>query len=267
MIDWPVKAPAAVADYAIDWSSRLAVGETLTGHTVTVTGATKDSDARTGNIVTVWLSGGVEGTLAKIVVRVTTSGGRTFEEMALLPIGGGPIDLARAKAHLRVDFDNEDALIAAYLAAAVGAVEKQTGRVLSPRALTQRFTGFPQRHERLTLWHDPVTAIVSVTYVDSNGAEIALDPAAYRSIEGEPWSLLPPLGGGFPATDYRPDAVRVRYMAGYAAGDCPPELQAAALMMLGHLYANRESVVTGTIATELPLGVKALCAPFRRVML
>lgn len=37
---------------------------------------------------------------------------------------------------------------------------------------------------------------------------------------------------------------------------------AAILLLGGHLYANREAVVTGTISTELPMSVKFLLAPY-----
>lgn len=40
-------------------------------------------------------------------------------------------------------------------------------------------------------------------------------------------------------------------------------IQAACLLKLGHLYANREEVVTGTIATELPLASQHLLMPYR----
>lgn len=36
------------------------------------------------------------------------------------------------------------------------------------------------------------------------------------------------------------------------------------LMLLGHLYENRESVVTGTIATELPMSTASLLFPYRK---
>jgi len=42
-----------------------------------------------------------------------------------------------------------------------------------------------------------------------------------------------------------------------------PAIQAACLLKLGHLFANREDVVTGTIATELPLGSQHLLMPYR----
>jgi uncharacterized phiE125 gp8 family phage protein len=269
MIDWPAKEPAEVADYSVDFSAKLAEGEAIASHSVTATGVTKDSDSITGGIVKVWLSAGTVGTLAKVTVTVTTDGGRTYSELALLPIGGGPISLARAKAHLRVDWDDDDALIAAYLRAAVGAIEKRTDRALSPQAFTEWAPRFPCAYgEKLTLARDPVSAIVSVTYVDQDGAEQTLDEADYRSIEGEPWSLIAPISASLPSTEERPDAVRVRYMAGYNAGDCPAELQSAVLLMLGHLYANREAVAVGAnVVTALPLAVETLCDPFRRARL
>ncbi|WP_434774718.1 head-tail connector protein [Pseudomonas oryzihabitans] len=43
-------------------------------------------------------------------------------------------------------------------------------------------------------------------------------------------------------------------------------IQAACLLILGHLFANREDVVTGTISTEIPMGSRHLLAPFRTGM-
>jgi uncharacterized phiE125 gp8 family phage protein len=187
----------------------------------------------------------------------------------VLPIGGGPIDIARAKAHLHVDWDDEanDALIAAYLRASVASVEGYVERPLSPQAFTEWADRFPACYgERLTLSRDPVSSIVSVTYVDIDGAEQTLDASDYRNIEGEPWSLIAPIAAPFPQTEQRPDAVRVRYIAGYEAGQCPPELQSAVLLMLGHLYLNREAVTVGAnVVTELPMAVKWLCNRFRRI--
>lgn len=39
--------------------------------------------------------------------------------------------------------------------------------------------------------------------------------------------------------------------------------KSACLLILGHLYANREDVVTGTIATDLPMGSQSLLTPYR----
>jgi uncharacterized phiE125 gp8 family phage protein len=277
MIDWPPKGPTEVADYEFDFSAVLAEGEAIATRVVTAAAVTVDSsaivgiDGGTDNGVQVWLSGGAAGVIATVTCTIVTDSApaRTFSELAVLPIGGGPIDIARAKAHVKVDWadPDNDTLIAAYLRASVAAVERRVGRPLAPQAFTEWAPRFPWcLGERLTLARDPVTTIVSVIYVDSDGAEQALDPAGYRSIEGEPWSLIAPINGSFPQTEERPDAVRVRYIAGYEAGQCPPDLQAAVLLMLGHLYLNREAVAVGAnVVTELPLAVQALCDPFRRV--
>ena len=51
--------------------------------------------------------------------------------------------------------------------------------------------------------------------------------------------------------------------AGESPMVCNKQIKAACLLILGHLYTNREDVVTGTIATELPQGSKALLSPHR----
>lgn len=40
-------------------------------------------------------------------------------------------------------------------------------------------------------------------------------------------------------------------------------VRAAILLILGHLYAHREDVITGSISTELDMGSRSLLAPFR----
>lgn len=42
-----------------------------------------------------------------------------------------------------------------------------------------------------------------------------------------------------------------------------PAIQAACLLKLGHLFANREEVATGTTAVELPLASQHLLMPYR----
>ncbi|MBV4531003.1 head-tail connector protein [Pseudomonas sp. SWRI107] len=42
-----------------------------------------------------------------------------------------------------------------------------------------------------------------------------------------------------------------------------PSIQAACLLKLGHLFANREEVVTGATAVELPLASQHLLMPYR----
>lgn len=51
--------------------------------------------------------------------------------------------------------------------------------------------------------------------------------------------------------------------AGTAEGDIPEALHAAVKILCGHLYENRQEVITGTIATQIPQGADALINPYR----
>jgi len=54
----------------------------------------------------------------------------------------------------------------------------------------------------------------------------------------------------------------LRYKAGYGAkrSDVPEQARQAMLLMIGDWYSNRESVVVGTITSEVPNTAKALMA-------
>ena len=67
---------------------------------------------------------------------------------------------------------------------------------------------------------------------------------------------------------YATDADLQAAMAAGTAGDmpmvCSDMVRAGILLILGDLYANREDVITGTIATQLPTGAAACLRPLRR---
>lgn len=86
MISWPFKDPNEVLDYEIDWSARIG-GDAISTVTWTVPGGiTKNSDAVSGDITAIWLSGGTAGTSYDIGCRVVTSGGRTYDETVTLSV-------------------------------------------------------------------------------------------------------------------------------------------------------------------------------------
>ena len=75
-----IKDPDAVLDYAFDWNTWLASGETISSRVVTAdTGLTKVSDSESSGIVTAWLSGGTAGTSYNVACKIVTSDGRTEE--------------------------------------------------------------------------------------------------------------------------------------------------------------------------------------------
>ncbi len=175
------------------------------------------------------------------------------------------IDLARAKAHLKIEVDenDEDELVAAYLAAAVGHVEGATGHLLAPRQVVQRVAS-ARVAGTIPLFSSPVHDVVAVQFVGSDGVVAALGD--FRLVEGVGGALLPALGGGWPpVAEGYPAALTITYMAGYEEGEAPAALEQAVLLLVGHFHRNREAVVTGTIATSLPMSVDVLIARYRPI--
>ncbi len=166
-----------------------------------------------------------------------------------------PVTLADARLHLRVTDTAEDALIGVWITAAREACEHYTQRSIGSQTLELRLDEFPDG--AIDLPRSPVTAITSLKYIDTNGTEQTLAPSAYTldTFSHTSW-VIRAYGTEWPETLDAANVVRVVYVAGAATP--PATVKAAMLLTIGHLYENRESVVIGQTAIELPLGVKAL---------
>lgn len=199
---------------------------------------------------------------------------RTITPVADIPLLFSA-DVARQE--LRADltgdtnFDgDEDALIEAKILAATGFVESFTGQVLTPRELELVLNRFPCLPELISIPRAPVTAINSIAYTDaSTGTEVALGDTDFRWSDSLPDTILPAFRLPWPIAAFEPGSVRVRFSAGYEEGLAPPPLVAAVKAMVVHLYESRTAVVAGerAAAVELPLGVRDLCAGYRRVLI
>lgn len=169
------------------------------------------------------------------------------------------IDLTAAKAHMRVNFDDDDLDITAKIKAAQGRIEKHMARPITPRDLELTLDRFPCFSSPIDLRRAGVTEILSVKYTNSIGDEATVASTDYRWSATDPEILLPAFDAAWPAlAACEPGAVRIQFTAGYAAGECPDELLEALKRMTAYLYENREA------AGEIPPGVVALCAGFRR---
>jgi hypothetical protein len=82
------KDPDDVADYAIDWTARLDAGDSLADSLFEVVSGTILLGAQSidGNKATVWVNGGEDGETATILNRVTTTGGRQYDQTFALKI-------------------------------------------------------------------------------------------------------------------------------------------------------------------------------------
>ena len=151
--------------------------------------------------------------------------------------------------------------------AAIKAAEKITGRYLGvTTAITEtiRFKNWP-----LPLANEPIGgAITSLS--QWNGSAYGVVPAADYYVDG---SLIHSNASYIaPVTD-SPLRFQAVYQAGYTVDGAdaniwaaPKDIQIAVLLLVGHWYENRESVIVGTSAVEVPMTVQAILSPHQRVV-
>jgi len=87
---WPDKDPNADKDYNLDWTARLASGETIISAVWTsspsgLTHPVEDQSISNG-VCTVWVSGGTAGTAYSLTCRITTSRGMVDDQTVTIKI-------------------------------------------------------------------------------------------------------------------------------------------------------------------------------------
>lgn len=173
------------------------------------------------------------------------------------------VTLDQAKQHLRVDGNDDDTLIGAFIDAATAHIDGPDGwlgRAIGEQTLEAGLDGFI--YDPICLPHPPVIAVAGIVYDDTTGVERVLDPATYEirdGVIGTAW------GKSWPSTRaYRGSnrSVRITYRAGYET--VPAPIVVAILLMVGDLYRNRETAGVGAMSVvPMSMSVDALLNPFR----
>ena len=190
---------------------------------------------------------------------------------------GHVLSLETCRQHLEVipidgDSDNEshpdDALILGMLDAAVAHAEQFTGLSISLRTWEAALDEFPA--DGIELPRPPFIELLSFSAVNDSDGE--LDASTYLVDDyGTPEQpVVLRAVTSWPTVTKSPATVKIRYRAGYQSeedpdSDAPPlprSLRAALLLMLGHLYENREDSVEKALAS-IPNGAEALMRPLR----
>ncbi len=178
----------------------------------------------------------------------------------ITPPAAEPVSLAEAKLHLRVDFDEDDALIQALISAARQAAEMLTQRQLVTarwRMVLDSFPGpslmgvpagqtFTLPGHAILIPKSPLQSVVEICYLDMAGAWQVM-PAANYTVDNacEPARITPVFGQIWPVALPQIGAVSVTFDAGYgSAADVPEGLKSWIKLRLGSLYAHREEVAS-----------------------
>lgn len=154
-----------------------------------------------------------------------------------------PVSVPEFQSHAVV-VNETDAFIDALLRVATEEAENITKKVFVSRTLEYVTNGFLGV---IALPTCPVQSITSITYTDPDDAEQTVSAATYRlydNYENPYVGLLP--GETWPATLDVPDAVKVRFVAGYSYIDeIPFVVRHAILVRAQDLNETRESIVIG----------------------
>lgn len=264
------KQPDEVLTFTYDFGDRLGSATIASAEPATSSprgpgpNLTSAGQAIDGSCVLVSWEGGEAGEDYLTTVRVTVSTGDRIEIDGVVAVRAGgfgaePVSLALAKEQCRVLDDSEDALFETYIPAAREWVESYTGLTLTKRTVTQAFDYF-DGDLRLHAWPVASPAGLAVRYADQDGEPQLVDDA--RLIPSRrPARVAPAFGGSWPRCYY--GSVEVTVLAGFEPGKAPEKLVQAMLLLIAHWYNVREAVMVGTVASEVPFAVEALCRPHR----
>jgi uncharacterized phiE125 gp8 family phage protein len=188
----------------------------------------------------------------------------------IIPPTTEPITLAEAKLHLRVDNDlagpppahTDDPLITALITAAREQAEAFTRRAFVTQTWEIYLDRWPQKRF-IELPFPPLQSVTGVFYtlsgdVEAEFADVVVNLPGRQIVlaDNKSWPAGTLTGS---------NPIRVRFVVGYGdAAAVPASVKAAMLLTIGHLYANRESVIVGATVAELPQAVDALLrSPFQ----
>ena len=151
------------------------------------------------------------------------------------------VQLAEAKLHLRVDGIDEDALIGLYINAAEQSAVSllDRGVYVDGTALTAAKAAAPGALDTACAAYDAAIEAAEAMTDD------ALQAAATQTAENA-WLKA--------CVTYR------QTMDGMVVNDT---IRAAVLLIVGHLFANRENVVAGVSVAQLPNGAEWLLQPYK----
>ncbi len=175
-----------------------------------------------------------------------------------------PLSLDEAKAFIRVEHNDDDALIVALIAAARIHIETETRRALITQSWRIVRDCWPECG-RTAVRPAPLRALTAVRVFDFENNAHDLDLQAFVLDLGAselafiPWTLMQPTRIA--------DGVEIDVTVGYGdtALDAPEPLRHAVRLLIAHWYENRG--IVGGNGAALPATVAALIAPYRMLSL
>lgn len=171
-----------------------------------------------------------------------------------------PITLPEVKFQLRIEHDEDDALITRLIDVATAFADVKG--VLGKAMITQTWADWmgPNPTQSVQLLLGPVQSVNAVKYYDVDG-NLQTDTLSNYNLFGLPSRKIvePKSGFNWPVTQDRDDAIQIEYVIGYGddPSDVPRTVRHALMLMVGHWYENREQTQMDQLA-DIPFGFMEL---------
>lgn len=182
------------------------------------------------------------------------------------------VTLDDARRHLAELPEEDEAYVAGLILAATTWIDGPTGwlgRALGIQTLEYAMEDFHSDADGyIHLPFSPVLELVSIRVRTGAESFEAIPPGEYEIDAGGVY----PLSGAWPFVSGRNQRVIIRYRVGCAktegtpavwVANVPEPIRFAILLLVAHWYRNREAVVIGQSAVNLPFAVDALLQPYR----
>lgn len=169
-----------------------------------------------------------------------------------------PVADLRAQCRIPADDHTEDALLMDYEQRAIETIQRWTSRFFGEAEIVKEIVSGDGSS---VLWLADIPDANETITIETRASD-GTWAAATDTVEVDGFALnnvltIWPLGGR---------NIRVTYTRGYAPGAEPASIRQAVAMLVAHWYQNREPMTSGAAtATELPLSVVMLIAPYRKV--
>jgi uncharacterized phiE125 gp8 family phage protein len=170
-----------------------------------------------------------------------------------------PITLAEAKAHLKVDTTDDDALIGTLISSARARSEWFTSRAFISQGWTFWLDAWPCGPIEIPI--APLQSVALITAYAPDDSASGLDASAYQvDAASAPARVMLKDTASPPVNLRKINAIAIVVTAGYgnAESDVPSPIREAILELVADSYANR-----GDVSGDTPRDAMTLLAPYR----
>lgn len=177
------------------------------------------------------------------------------------PAAAEPVTTEEAKSQCSVDFADDDTLLDRLIATAREHVQQRCGIRIKTQSVEMKCDGFC---DLARLPEGPVRSVTSISYVDADGNSQTLDTGVYETrIDGLEAAIVLKYGQSWPSIQ---PGSRLTVSASVGYDDVPDPIRHSILMLIASWYEQREVMIFGTSAGEIPapVAVDAMLANYRR---